>query len=140
MYIELSKNVWKGNHSVRVSFSDSGLALSTKTYWQKQKTFAFFLSHHHTTVRLQSCAVIGRKMSRREKVEISNERSYNHMMVRCRWLKIDTLHGHALDCANKDLWGLCTPIFIIVVYCRTATSYYFRAKEYVTGISPTILQ
>ena len=34
-----------------------------------------------------------------------------------------------LGCANKDLWGLCAPIFIIVVYSKTATSYYFGAKE-----------
>ena len=32
-------------------------------------------------------------------------------------------------CANKDLWCLCAPIFIIVVYSKTATSYYFGAKE-----------
>ena len=25
-----------------------------------------------------------------------------------------------LGCANKDLWALCAPIFIIVVYCKTA--------------------
>ena len=23
-----------------------------------------------------------------------------------------------LGCANKDLWALCAPIFIIVIYCR----------------------
>ena len=34
-----------------------------------------------------------------------------------------------LGCANKDLWGLCAPIFIIVVYCRTATSYFLGGKE-----------
>jgi hypothetical protein len=34
-----------------------------------------------------------------------------------------------LGCANKDLWGLCAPIFIIVVYCKTATSYFFGDKE-----------
>ena len=34
-----------------------------------------------------------------------------------------------LGCANKDLWGLCAPISIIVVYSKTATSYYFGAKE-----------
>ena len=34
-----------------------------------------------------------------------------------------------LGCANKDLWGLCAPIFIIVVYSRTATSYFWGAKE-----------
>ena len=27
-------------------------------------------------------------------------------------------------CANKDLWVLCALIFIIVVYCKTATSYF----------------
>ena len=31
---------------------------------------------------------------------------------------------YRLGCANKDLWGLCAPIFIIVVYSRTATSYF----------------
>ena len=34
-----------------------------------------------------------------------------------------------LGCANRDLWGLCAPISIIVVYSKTATSYYFGAKE-----------
>ena len=34
-----------------------------------------------------------------------------------------------VSCANKDLWGLCAPIFIIVVYSRTATSYFWGAKE-----------
>ena len=34
-----------------------------------------------------------------------------------------------LGCANKDLWVLCAPIFIIVVYCRTATSYFLGGKE-----------
>ena len=34
-----------------------------------------------------------------------------------------------IGCANKDLWALCAPIFIIVVYCRTATSYFFGGKE-----------
>ena len=34
-----------------------------------------------------------------------------------------------LGCTNKDLCGLCAPIFIIVVYSRTATSYSFRAKK-----------
>ena len=34
-----------------------------------------------------------------------------------------------LGCANKDLWALCAPIFIIVVYCKTATSYFFGGKE-----------
>ena len=36
---------------------------------------------------------------------------------------------YRLGCANKDLWGLCAPIFIIVVYCRTATSYFLGGKE-----------
>ena len=36
---------------------------------------------------------------------------------------------HNLGCANKDLWALCAPIFIIVVYCRTATSFFFGRKE-----------
>ena len=34
-----------------------------------------------------------------------------------------------LGCANKDLWAFCAPIFIIVVYCKTATSYFFGDKE-----------
>ena len=34
-----------------------------------------------------------------------------------------------LGCANKDLWGPCAPISTIVVYSKTATSYYFGAKE-----------
>ena len=34
-----------------------------------------------------------------------------------------------VGCANKDLWVLCAPIFIIVVYCKTATSYFFGGKE-----------
>ena len=34
-----------------------------------------------------------------------------------------------IGCANKDLWALCAPIFIIVVYCRTATSYFWGDKE-----------
>ena len=37
--------------------------------------------------------------------------------------------GYKIGCANKDLWGLCAPIFIIVVYCRTATSYFLGDKE-----------
>ena len=36
---------------------------------------------------------------------------------------------HMLGCANKDLWALCAPIFIIVVYCKTATSYFLGGKE-----------
>ena len=28
-----------------------------------------------------------------------------------------------IGCANKDLWALCAPIFIIVVYFRTATRF-----------------
>ena len=36
---------------------------------------------------------------------------------------------YRLGCANKDLWGLCTPIFTIVVYNRNATSYFGGAKE-----------
>ena len=36
---------------------------------------------------------------------------------------------YGVGCANKDLWGLCAPIFIIVVYSRTATSYFWGAKE-----------
>ena len=47
--------------------------------------------------------------------------------------------GHfRLGCANKDLWALCAPIFIIVVYCKTATSYFLGRK--ITGTSPTNLQ
>ena len=34
-----------------------------------------------------------------------------------------------LGCTNKDLWALCAPIFIILVYCRTATSYFLGYKE-----------
>ena len=34
-----------------------------------------------------------------------------------------------LGCANKDLWVLCAPIFIIVVYYKTATSYFLGGKE-----------
>ena len=37
--------------------------------------------------------------------------------------------ANIIGCANKDLWGLCAPIFIIVVYSRTATSYFLGAKE-----------
>ena len=37
--------------------------------------------------------------------------------------------GYWLGCANKDLWGPCAPISTIVVYSKTATSYYFGAKE-----------
>ena len=40
-----------------------------------------------------------------------------------------TKEVYRLGCANKDLWGLCAPISIIVVYSKTATSYYFWAKE-----------
>ena len=36
---------------------------------------------------------------------------------------------HTIGCADKDLWALCTPIFIIVIYCRTATSYFLGDKE-----------
>ena len=36
---------------------------------------------------------------------------------------------YLLGCANKDLWALCAPIFIIVVYCKTATSYFLGGKE-----------
>ena len=37
--------------------------------------------------------------------------------------------AYVLGCANKDLWGPCAPIFTIVVYSKTATRYYFGAKE-----------
>ena len=36
---------------------------------------------------------------------------------------------YIVGCANKDLWALCAPIFIIVVYSRTATSYFLGGKE-----------
>ena len=39
------------------------------------------------------------------------------------------LYIYVLGCANKDLWALCAPIFIIVVYCKTATSYFLGGKE-----------
>ena len=39
------------------------------------------------------------------------------------------MEGYSVGCANKDLLGLCAPIFIIVVYSRTATSYFLGAKE-----------
>jgi hypothetical protein len=45
------------------------------------------------------------------------------MIPKCLFLNED------LGCANKDLWGLCAPISIILVYIKTATSYYFGAKE-----------
>ena len=34
-----------------------------------------------------------------------------------------------LGCANQDLWALGAPIFIIVVYCRTATSYFLGVRN-----------
>ena len=34
-----------------------------------------------------------------------------------------------LGCANKDLRALCAPIFTIVVYCKTATSYFLGGKK-----------
>ena len=37
--------------------------------------------------------------------------------------------AYTIGCANKDLWGLCALIFIIAVYCRTATSYFWGDKE-----------
>ena len=43
-------------------------------------------------------------------------------------LGINPQYIHTLGCANKDLWALCTPIFIIVVYCRTATTYFLGGK------------
>ena len=43
--------------------------------------------------------------------------------------KIAETKTYILGCANKDLWGLCAPIFIIVVYSRTATSYFLGVKE-----------
>ena len=36
---------------------------------------------------------------------------------------------YKLGCANKDLWALCAPIFIIVVYCRTSTNYFSGGKK-----------
>ena len=36
---------------------------------------------------------------------------------------------YLICCANKDLWALCAPIFVIVVYCRNATSYFLVGKE-----------
>ena len=39
-----------------------------------------------------------------------------------------------LGCANKDLWALCAPIFIIVVYCKAATSYFLGYG--ITGTIP----
>ena len=38
-------------------------------------------------------------------------------------------HEPLVGCANKDLWGLCAPIFIIVVYSRTATSYFWGLRN-----------
>ena len=40
-----------------------------------------------------------------------------------------TWEVYLLGCANKDLWVLCAPIFIIVVYYKTATSYFLGGKE-----------
>ena len=34
-----------------------------------------------------------------------------------------------LGCANKDLWALCAPVFTIVVYCKTATIYFFGGRN-----------
>ena len=34
-----------------------------------------------------------------------------------------------LGSANKDLWGLCAPISIIVVYSRTAISYFWGLRN-----------
>ena len=42
---------------------------------------------------------------------------------------ITLLRVPTLGCANKDLWALCAPIFIIVTYCRTATTYFLGGKE-----------
>ena len=39
-------------------------------------------------------------------------------------------NSYLLGCANKDLWGLCAPISIIVVYYSiTATSYFWGDKK-----------
>ena len=44
-------------------------------------------------------------------------------------LLYEKMWGQGEGCANKDLWGPCAPISTIVVYSKTATSYYFGAKE-----------
>ena len=44
-------------------------------------------------------------------------------------IMVQKLTQSLLGCANKDLWALCAPIFIIVVYCKTATSYFLGGKE-----------
>ena len=44
-------------------------------------------------------------------------------------VKVLQFMPYPLGYANKDLWALCTPIFIIVVYCRTATTYFLEGKE-----------
>ena len=57
-----------------------------------------------------------------------------NMMLKSHWQSNDICNhffetDFILGCANKDLWALCAPIFIIVVYCRTATTYFFGGKE-----------
>ena len=39
-------------------------------------------------------------------------------------LSVGTLLAYLLGQAIGQLWDFCAPIFIIVVYCKTATSYF----------------
>ena len=48
------------------------------------------------------------------------EKSFYVFIMTTQWI---------LGCANKHLWALYAPIFIIVEYCRTATSYFLGDKE-----------
>ena len=41
----------------------------------------------------------------------NDEEKTNELISKDRWLH----SGYVLGCANKDLWGLCAPISIIVV-------------------------
>ena len=67
-------------------------------------------------------------------VYFSTEQKKIYMVFSCQHIHlvyafIWYLRVILLGCANKDLWALCTPIFIILVYCRTATSYFLVVRN-----------
>ena len=56
--------------------------------------------------------------------------SYNSTTIFQGFTRLSTDVAYfRVDSAIRDLWALCAPIFIIVVYSRTATSYFLGGKE-----------
>ena len=104
-------------------FKVSCLLLCVKKLYEDQHTTQLatyshpkFLLH----VRLQL-----NKHIRKKSYMVLNVRKYFFQAIQRDLDQSSSLWAVLLGCANKDLWALYAPIFIIVVYCRTVSSYFF---------------